>query len=165
MLLMLLMSVVILIIQRKYVYYMFCLIADSLIVSGIIILKGIPWISGILIILLLISLIEIFYYRNFLRNYILIKRRKSMSEVNIELLSQKPKIVFKSNGKEKIDVNLAGEECYYTEQLEYTILKGNTKKITNEFRIIAYKQLKDILSEYIKNYSLFSFLSKSKSDD
>lgn len=165
MLLMLLLFVVILFIQRKYVYYMVCLIADSLIILGIIMLKGIPWISAILVILLLISLIEIFCYGNFLRNYILIKRRKSMSEVNIELLYPKPKIVFKGSGKEKIDVTFGGEECYYTEQLEYTILKGNKERITNEFRIIAYKRLKDILSEYIKNYSLFSFLNKSKYDD
>lgn len=135
--------------------YIFVLILLSIIPMSIIVTNGISCMMGIISgIICAIFLIEIINYMVFLRQNIFIKRLKSISEVSIEVLTKKPNIIF-TDGKNKIDLKLEDNRCYYKKKYEYTSLQDNSQKLEDELRIISYKNVFNIWSKYFSDYNWF----------
>lgn len=109
----------------------------------------------VLLVILTLVIIEIFKYTQFLRQNVLIRRLKSLSEINLKLSRSNYKILFDSSSKEEVDIPIEEDKHLYFEGFNYDskhIEKDMQKEGT--VKIILYSSVKDILSEYFSRYSI-----------
>ena len=109
----------------------------------------------VLLVILTLVIIEIFKYTQFLRQNVLIRRLKSLSEINLKLSKSNYKILFDSSSKEEVDISIEEDKHLYFERFNYDskhIEKDMQKEGT--VKIILYSSVKDILSEYFSRYSI-----------
>lgn len=146
--------------MKKYIYIVINWIISSILlsISTDYFLKTKEWnIVTIIVLLVILTLviIEIFKYTQFLRQNVLIRRLKSLSEINVKLSKSDYKILFDSSSKDEVDISIEEDKHLYFERFNYDS-KHNEKDMQKEgtVKIILYSSVKDILSEYFSRYSI-----------
>lgn len=103
------------------------------------------------IIFLIISVIEMITYGEFLKKNILIKRIKNLDTINVKINKYGSKVLFNRKDENSIDIDITDKKYFYREKFKYVI---NEEEQKGELRVFAYDSVCQILSLYFKKYSI-----------
>ena len=109
------------------------------------------------VILLIISVIEMITYGEFLKKNILIKRIKNLDTINVKINKYGSKVLFNrkdenSKDENSIAIKITDKKYFYREKFKYFI--NETEQKNGELRVFAYDSVCQILSLYFKKYSI-----------